>query len=172
MQAGRGQSVAALIVAAAALLITCVFGFLSFTPGVDPEVGDFLQLGFFVGGVVTMGAFVAYFVLSRRGGDDDEERSKFDRLLEMRSAALGAVPIGLGAVMVGVLWYLTRMLGEQGTIGGVEGPAVDSFATIDTAGIAAFLGFGSLYLILATYVAIRAERAAIRLARQEAEVSP
>ena len=156
---------------AAALLITCVFGFLSFTPGVDPEVGDFLQLGFFVGGVVTMGAFVAYFVLSRRG--DDEERSKFERLLEMRSAALGAVPVGLGAVMVGVLWYLTRMLGEQGTFGGVEGaPAISSFGTIDTAGIAAFLGFGSLYLIVATYVAIRSERAAIRLARQEAEVSP
>lgn len=169
MPTGRSQGVAALVVAAAGLLLTFVFGFLSFTPGVDPEIADFLQLGFFVGGLVMVGGVVAYFVTSRRASGDAP--SKFDRLLEQRAAALAAVPVGLGAVLIGALWYLTRMLGEGGALGDA-GPlqAGEKFAVIDTAGIGAFLGFGSLYVIGATYLAIRAERAAIRLARQESGV--
>lgn len=168
MPSGRSQGVAALVVAAAGLLLTFVFGFLSFTPGVDSDVGDFLQLGFFLGGLVMVGGFVAYFVVSRRASG---ESSRFDRLLEQRAAALAAVPVGLGAVLIGVLWYMTRMLGEGGAFEGA-GPlqAGEKFAVIDTAGIGAFLGFGSLYVVMATYLAIRAERAAIRLARQDAGV--
>ena len=169
MPTGRSQGVAALVVAAAGLLLTFVFGFLSFTPGVDPEVGDFLQLGFFVGGLVMVGGVIAYVVVSRRS--DGEAPSKFDRLLEQRQAALSAVSVGLVAVLIGVLWYMTRMLGEGGALGDA-GPlaAGEKFAVIDTAGIGAFLGFGSLYVLGATYLAIRAERAAIRLAREDAGV--
>lgn len=168
MQAGRKESVAALVVAAAALLLTCVFGILTFTPGVDPGIGSFLQLSFFASAIMTMGAGVAYFVLSRRsrGG----EASRFDRLVEQRAAALGAVPVGLVAVLIGVLWYVTKSAGDQGALG--EVPGSQAFAAIDTVGIAAFLGFGSIYLLTATYLAIRAERSAIRIARQDAGVSP
>lgn len=157
------------MVAAAGLLLTFVFGFLSFTPGVDSDVGDFLQLGFFVGGLVMVGGVVAYFVASRKA--NGEAPSRFDRLLEQRAAALAAVPVGLVAVLIGVLWYMTRMLGEGGALpGGGALEAGEKFAVIDTAGIGAFLGFGSLYVIGATYLAIRAERAAIRLARGETGV--
>lgn len=168
MQAGRKESVVSLIVAAAALLLTCVFGILTFTPGVDPGVGSFLELGFFASGIVTLGAGVAYFALSRRSRG--AETSRFDRLLEQRAAALGAVPVGLVAVLVGVLWYVTKSAGDQGALSDV--PGTQAFAAIDTTGIAAFLGFGSIYLITAAWLAIRAERAAIRLARQDSEVSP
>lgn len=168
MPTGRSQGVAALVVAAAGLLLTFVFGFLSFTPGVDPEVGDLLQLGFFVGGLVAAGGVVAYVLLLRRGA---ESGSKFDRALEQRAAALAAVSVGLVAVLIGVLWYITRMLGEGGALGS-GGPlaAGEKFAVIDTAGIGAFLGFGSLYVLGATFFAIRAERTAIRHARQDAGV--
>ena len=167
MQAGRKESVAALIVAAAALLLTCVFGILTFTPGVDPEVGSFLQLGFFAGAFITVGAGIAYVVLSRRARG--AEGSRFNRLLEQRAAALGAVPVGLVAVLIGVLWYVTKSAGDQGAIG--EVPGAQAFAAIDTVGIAAFLGFGSIYLLTATFLAIRAERSAIRLARQDSGVN-
>ena len=172
MRAGRSESAVALIVGAAALLLTCVFGFLTFTPGVDPGVGGFLQLGFFGGGVVTMGAFITYFVMSRRSSRGDAP-SKFERLLDQRRAALGAVPVGLAAVLVGALWYLTRMLGNGGGVDVPDAlaPATQSFQAIDTAGITAFLGFGSLYVIVASYLAIRAERAAIQVARLDAEVA-
>lgn len=170
MPARRTQSVASLVVAAAALLATFVFGFLSFVPGVDPGVGGFIELGFFAGGVVTIGAFVTYFVMSRRSADG-EAPSRFERLLEQRAAALAAVPVGLVAVLIGVLWFLSRTLGEGGAWTPPEGAAGEAFAAIDTAGIGAFLGFGSLYVILATYLAIRAERAAMRVAREDAGVA-
>lgn len=164
----RSQNVAALVVAAAALLVTFVFGFLSFTPGVEGDVAGFLELGFFAGGIVTIGAFVMYFVMSRRTRSG-QTPSKFDRHLEQRAAALGAMPVGLVAVLIGVLWYMSRSLGEGGAWSGPAGAAGETFATIDTAGIAAFLGFGSLYVIMATYFAIRAERAAIGVAREDLE---
>lgn len=172
MRAGRSESAIALVVGAAALLITCVFGFLSFTPGVDPGVAGFIQLGFFGGGVVAMGSLVTYFVMSRRSTQGDPP-SKFERLLDQRKAALGAVPVGLVAVLVGALWYLTRMLGQGSNVSvpPALGSASSSFAAIDTAGITAFLGFGSLYVIVASYLAIRAERAAIQVAREDAEVA-
>lgn len=165
----RSQSVAALVIGAAALLLTCVFGFLSFIPGIDPDVGGFLEFGFFGGGILTLGAFAMYFLTSRRA-DSGEAPSKFDRLLEQKSAALAAVPIGLVAVLIGILWYMTRMLGEGGMWSAPEGTG-DAFAAIDTAGIGAFLGFGSLYVIVATIIAMRAERAAIRMARDDAGVT-
>lgn len=168
MPARRSEGVAALVVGAAALLLTCVFGFLSFTPGVDPEIGGFLEVVFLMSGVVTLGAGIAYFVISRRSSSG-EAVSKFDRLLEQRAAALGAVPVGIGAVLVGAAWYMTKMLGEGGAWSDV--PGSQTFAAIDTAGIAAFLGLGSLYVTGATFLAIRAERAAIRLAREETEVA-
>lgn len=168
MPARRSESVAALVVAAAALLLTCVFGFLSFTPGVDPEIGGFLEVAFLMSGLVTLGAGIAYFVMSRKT-DSGEERSKFDRLLEQRKAALSAVPIGIGAVLIGAAWYMTKMLGEGGAWS--EMPGSQTFAAIDTAGIAAFLGIGSVYVVGATYLAIRAERAALRLAREDTEVA-
>lgn len=171
MHAGRSQTVVALVVAAAALLITCVFGFLSFIPGVDPDVAGFLEFGFFVGGILTMGAFVAYVALARRAASGGAS-TQFDRQLERRSAALGAVPVGLIAVLVGALWYLTRSLGETTPLPGPAGAAADSFAAIDTAGIVAFLGFGSMYVIVATYLAIRSERRAIVSATRELEVRP
>jgi hypothetical protein len=166
MRARRGDSVAALVVGAAALLMTCVFGFLNFVPGVDPEVADFLELGLFGGAALTMGAVVAYFVTSRRakGG---QSLSKFDRQLDQRSASLAAVPIGIAAVLIGVLWYMARTIGAGAAVGV---PGGEKFAAIDTAGIAAFLGFGSLYVIVATWLAIRSERAAIQTARSDAEV--
>lgn len=167
MRARRSESVAALVVGAAALLLTCVFGFLSFVPGIDPEVQGFLELGLFGGAAVTFGSFIAYFVLSRRSSKG-ETLTRFDRLLDQRAAALGAVPVGIVAVLIGVLWYMARTLGAGST---VDVPGSEKFATIDTAGIAAFLGFGSLYVITATYMAIRAERAAIQAARSDAEVS-
>lgn len=170
MPSGRSQGVVALVAAAAGILLTFVFGFLSFTPGVDSGVGDFLQLGLFVGALVSVGGIVGYVVLSRRASG---ESSRFDRLLEQRAAALAAVPVGLVAVLVGVLWYFTRTLAEGGAIG--ENSALgagEAFAVIDTAGIGAFLGFGSLYIVLATYLAIRLERAAIRVARDDAGVKP
>lgn len=53
---------------------------------------------------------------------------------------------------------------------GVSVPGSETFASIDTAGIAAFLGFGSLYVIVATWLAIRTEAAAIQTAIADAEV--
>lgn len=172
MGTGRSQSVGALIVAAAALLFTAVFGFLSFIPGTDPDVAAFLELSFFGSGAIAMGAFITYVVMSRKT-DSGETKSKFDRLLEQRSAALGAVPVGLVAVLIGFGWYMTKFLAEDGIWAGPapDHPATQTFAAIDTAGIAAFLIMGSLYVIVSTYLAIRAERAAIRLARDQAEVS-
>lgn len=169
MPTSRSQAVAALVVAAAGLLLTFVFGFLSFTPGVDPEVGELLQLGFFLGGLVMVGGVVAYVVVARRGAGDPS--SRFDRLLDQRAAALAAVSVGIVAVLIGALWYMTRTLSEGGALGD-SGPlaAGEKFAVIDTAGIGAFLGFGSLYVVLATWLAIRAERAAIRLAREQSGV--
>lgn len=164
----RSESVAALVVGAAALLLTCVFGFLNFVPGVDPEVADFLEIAWFGGAAVTMGAFITYFVLSRRSKAGGPV-TKFDRQLEQRAAALGAVPVGIGAVLVGVLWFMARTIGAGSSVDMPAG-ASEKFAAIDTAGIAAFLGFGSLYVILATYIAIRAERSAIGTARADAEV--
>lgn len=169
MSAGRSESITALVVAAAAVLATCVFGFLSFTPGVEPSLAGNLQLGFFAGGVVSMGAIAAYFIMSRRSASG-EQPSKFDRLLDQRAAALRAVPIGLVAVAIGVLWYISRTLGESGALPPPP-VATESFASIDTAGIGAFLGFGSVYVIVATYLAIRAERAALRVAREEGKVN-
>lgn len=92
---------AALVVGAAALLMTCVFGFLNFVPGVDPEVAAFLELGLFGGAALTLGALVAYFVTSRRAAGG-RAQTKFDRQLDHRSASLGAVPVGIGAVLIGV----------------------------------------------------------------------
>lgn len=169
MRANRSESVASLIVAAAALLATCVFGFLTFVPGVDPEVSGFLELGFFSGGVVAMGAFIAYFVLSRRNRSG-EPASRFDRLLEQRAAALGAMPVGLVAVLIGALWYVSRTIGEGTSIDAPPGIPTETFQTLDTAGIGAFLGFGSLFVGVATWLAIRAERAALRVAREDSEV--
>lgn len=169
MRARRTESIVALVVAAAGVLLTFVFGFLSFTPGVDPEVAAFLEFGFFGGGILTLGAVVAYFLTSRRAGSG-QPPSRFDRLLEQRAAALAAVPVGLVAVLIGALWFLTKTLSEGGIGPGPDSPAVQTFAAIDTAGIGAFLGLGSLYVIVATWVAIRAERAAIRAAREDLEV--
>lgn len=162
----RSESVAALVVGAAALLLTCVFGFLNFVPGVDPEVADFLEIAWFGGVAVTMGAFITYFILSRRASAGARV-TKFERQLDQRAAALGAVPIGICAVLVGVLWYMARSIGAGSS---VDVPGSERFAAIDTAGIAAFLGFGSLYVIVATYLAMRAERSAIGTARSDAEV--
>ena len=166
MRSRRSESVVALVVGAAALLLTCVFGFLSFIPGVDPEVADFLEIALFGCAALTLGAFVGYFVLSRRA-KSGESLTKFDRLLDQRAAALGAVPIGIVAVLIGVLWYMARTIGAGAP---TDLPGSGKFAAIDTAGIAAFLGFGSLYVIVATWLAIRAERAAIGTARGDAEV--
>lgn len=155
--------------AATGLLLTFVFGFLSFLPGVDPEVGGFLQLGLFVGGLIMIGGVIGYVVLSRRAGED----SKFERHLEQRQAAFASMMVGLAAVIVGFLWYLVQMLGDNGAIGG-ESPlaAGEQFASIDTPGIIAFLGFGTVYIVVATFFAIRAERSAIRLAKDQTGVKP
>lgn len=169
MPAGRTHSAVALIVGASGLMITCVFGFLSFVPGIDPKMSDFFQLGFFVGGVVTLGGLVAYFVMSRKDAGG-EPLSKFDRLVEQRKAALGAVPVGLLAVLIGALWYIIKTLGDSGGIDADPFNAGTQFAEFDTPGIIAFLGFGTLYVIMATWFAIRAERAAIRVARDDTGV--
>lgn len=167
MRASRKESVVALVVAATALLLTSVFGFLSFVPGVDAEMGSFLELAFYGSGAVTMGAFFTYVVMSRRTGSG-RTPTRFDRALDQRAAAMGAIPIGLIAVLVGVLWYMARTFGAESAIGPLPGSG--RFAAIDTAGIAAFLGFGCLYVIVATYLAMRAEKAALVSARHDLEV--
>lgn len=169
MPAGRTHSAVALIVGASGLMITFIFGFLSFVPSIDPKMGDFFQLGFFVGGVVALGGLVAYFVTSRKDGSG-EPTSKYDRLIEQRKAALGAVPVGLVAVLIGALWFVIKTLGEQGGIDPDPLNAGEKFAEFDTPGIIAFLGFGTLYVVMATWLAIRAERAAIRVAREDTGV--
>lgn len=172
MSPGRSESVAALVVASASLLATCVFAFLSLTPGIDPAVGGLLDLGFFLSAIVALGSFVIHFVASRKSRSG-EPPSRFDRLLARRAAALSAVPAGLVAVGIGALWYASRAMGGWGT--GLDTPSTagarETFASIDTAGMGALLGFGSVYIILMIYLAIRAERAAIRLARDEAGVA-
>jgi hypothetical protein len=167
MPARRTYSAVALVVGASGVLLACVFGFLSFVPHVDPSVGQFFQLSFFLGGVAALGGLVGYFVTSRKA-DSGEPLSRFDRALEQRKAALGTLPVGLLAVLVGALWYVIHDLG-QGTTG-LSAPS--NFADFDTPGIIAFLGFGSLYVAIGTWMAIRAERAAIRAAREDAGVAP
>lgn len=144
-------------------MLTFVFGFLSFIRGIDPSTKDFFQLAFFAGGVVTVGGLVGYFALTRKGAEG-EPVSKFDRLLEQRKAALGALPIGLLSVLVGALWYVIHTMAPLGI-------SESRFSDFNTPGIIAFLGFGTLYVAMATWLAIRAERAAIRTARDDAEVS-
>lgn len=168
MPAGRTYSAVALVVSASGLMLTCVFGFLSFVPGIDPGMKEFFQLAFFVGGVVTLGGAAAYFALSRKAASG-EPMSKFDRAIEQRKAAMGTLPIGLVAVMIGALWYVVSGLGSG--VVDVEVPNSEKFAAFDTPGIIAFLGFGTMYVGVATWLAIRAERTAIRAAREDAGVS-
>lgn len=168
MPARRTSSAVALIVGASGLMLTCVFGFLSFVPGIDPSMGEFFQLAFFVGGVLALGGLVAYVLMSRKA-DAGEPLPKFDRMLEQRKAAMGAIPIGLVAVLIGALWYAVLALGASGV--DVDVTPGENFADFQTPGIIAFLGFGTLYVALATFLVIRAERAAIRVARDETGVS-
>lgn len=163
MAASRTSSAVALIVGATGLMLTCVFGFLSFIPSVDPTAGEFFQLAFFVGGVLGLGGVIAYVVMIRRGGSG-ERASKFDRHLEQRKAALGALPIGLVAVLIGVLWFMIHTLAPAGF------PSNAKYADFKIPGIIAFLGFGTLYVAMATWLAIREERTAIRWAREDAGV--
>jgi hypothetical protein len=165
MAARRTSSAVALIVGASGLMLTCVFGFLSFVPGVDPSMTEFFQLGFFVGGVVTLGSLVGYFFLSRKDVSG-EPVARFDRYLQQRKAALGALPIGLVAVGIGALWYIIQAISPAGF------PAPKRFTDFNTPGVIAFLGFGCAYVTMATWLAIRAERSAIRAAREDAEVTP
>lgn len=168
MPAGRTYSAVALVVSASGLMLTCVFGFLSFVPGIDPGMKEFFQLAFFVGGVVTLAGVGAYFALSRKAASG-EPMSRFDRAMEQKKAALGTLPIGLLAVLIGALWYVISGLGSG--VVGVEVPGQEKFAEFDTPAIIAFLGFGTMYVAVATWLAIRAEKAAIRAARDDTGVS-
>jgi hypothetical protein len=166
MPARRTYSAVALVVGASGLLLTCVFGFLSFIPGIDPNVAQFFQLMFFVGGVAALGGTVAYFATSRKA-DSGEQLTRYERALEQRKAALGTLPVGLLAVLVGALWYVIHNLGQASPIA-----TPSKFADFDTPGIIAFLGFGALYVTIATWLVIRAERTAIRSAREDLGVRP
>jgi hypothetical protein len=156
----------ALVVGASGFLLTCVFGFLSFVPHLDPSVEQFFQLSFFLGGVAALGGLVAYFVTSRKA-ETGEPLPRYDRALEQRKAALGTLPVGLLAVLIGALWFVIHNLGQASPVA-----TPSKFADFDTPGIIAFLGFGSLYVAIATWLVIRAERAAIGAAREDLGVRP
>lgn len=167
MPARRTSSAVALVVGASGLLMMCVFGFLSFVPGIDPAVEEMFELAFFMGALVALASFVAYVVMSRQGGAG-APTGRFDRMLDKRKAAMGAIPIGIVAVAIGALWFVLRTMGEQGFVA-IEG--AEKFNDFQTPGIIAFLGFGTLYVAVATWLVIRAERGAIRAIRDREEAS-
>ncbi|MHB8603767.1 MAG: hypothetical protein ACYDCK_00825 [Thermoplasmatota archaeon] len=121
-------------------------------------------MGFFVGGVFTVGGAVTYVFTSRKN-NSGEPLSKFELHLAQRKAALGALPIGLIAVAIGAIWYMLQTFAPPGL------PLSTQFADFNTPGVIALLGFGTLYVSMATWLAIRAERAAVRVARADIGVT-
>lgn len=58
--------------------------------------------------------------------------------------------VGLVVVLIGALWYAVTSLGQNGV--NVQVVGTQKFARFDTPGIVALLGFGCLYVALATYL--------------------
>lgn len=147
-----------LIFGATAALFGLALGIVDMSPAIpaDSDTHTYLLVAVLLSLTGAVGSVLAYLLLVRQARARGET-SGFEQGLQLRNAALSSMPAGILAVLVGLVWYVTRRFSSS----------FDAESNLDTLGVAAFAGAGAAFLVTALVLAVVFERRAIRRALED-----